>query len=117
MLARKPLSTEEFLEFIHKRILRELLDIVILGMLNKSRFPMSGYDVISFVHKKFGVLISSGTVYGLIHRMEREGLMRGFWKGRKRVYTLTEKGKETIKALLDERNEIINLIEKLLRKD
>lgn len=78
---------------------------------------MSGYDVISFVHKKFGVLISSGTVYGLIYRMEMQGLIRGFWKGRKRLYTLTEKGKEIIKALLDERNEIISLIEKLLMKD
>ena len=111
------MSTEEFLKLIHKRIIRELLDILILGTLNKSRFPMSSYDLISFVHKKFGLLISSGTVYGLIYCMEREGLIRGFWKGRKRVFTLTERGKETIKALLDERNEIINLIEKLLMKD
>jgi len=111
------LSTEEFLKILHERIIVELLDMLILGILSKSRFPISGYDVISYVNKEFGVLISSGTVYCLIYRMEREGFIHGFWKGRKRGYTLTERGKETIKVLLDERNEIINLIEKLLMKD
>lgn len=39
--------------------------------------PLSGYDVIMFVHKKFGILLSSGTVYSVLYSMERNGLVRG----------------------------------------
>jgi DNA-binding PadR family transcriptional regulator len=54
--------------------------------------PISGYDVISFIHNKFGFLASSGTVYSLLYSLERNGLVEGIWIERKRVYKLTEKG-------------------------
>ena len=111
------MSVDEFIEQIRERIIKELLDLLILGSLSKSRSPMGGYDVILFIHRKFHVLVSSGTVYSLIYRMEREGLIRGMRERRKRVYVLTEKGKETVAAVLDKRNGIINLVQKLLMKD
>jgi len=36
------------------------MDIIILAELGNR--PMSGYDVISFIHNKFRLLVSSGTV-------------------------------------------------------
>ncbi|KPV61918.1 MAG: Transcriptional regulator PadR-like family protein [Candidatus Bathyarchaeota archaeon BA2] len=106
--------SEEFLREMRERIIVELLDVLILGSLNESASPMGGYDVISLVRKRFGVLLSSGTVYGLIYAMEREGLIRGMLERRKRVYKLTEKGKEIIQSVQQRKNEIIRLIKMLL---
>ncbi len=75
---------------------------------------MSGYDIIGFIHNKFRMLVSSGTVYSLLYSMEREGLIKGRWNQRKRVYMLTEKGEETIKAVLNAKNEIQSLVKRLL---
>jgi hypothetical protein len=43
--------SEEFLEEMRERIIKELLDVLILGILDKSASPMSGYDIISLVQK------------------------------------------------------------------
>ncbi len=67
---------------------------------------MSGYDVIKFIHDKFGMLLSSGTVYSLLYSMEREGLINGVQNSRKRVYTLTEKGKQNIRVITKANDEI-----------
>ena len=44
---------------------------------------MSGYDAISFIHNKFGVLVSSGTVYSHLYALERDGLIKGDWSVKK----------------------------------
>jgi DNA-binding PadR family transcriptional regulator len=71
---------------------------------------LSGYDVISFIHKRFGVLLSSGTVYSCLYFLEREGLIRSEWARRKRVYKLTEKGKQTVRTLLKMKDKILGLV-------
>lgn len=43
--------------------------------------------------------MSSGTVYSLLYLLEREGWVRGVWNQRRRVYELTEKGKEQISVI------------------
>lgn len=106
--------SEEFFEGMRERIIKELLDTLILGSLDESASAMSGYDVISLVHKRFGVLLSSGTVYGLIYAMEREGLIRGMWERRKRVYKITEKGREIIQTVQQRKDEIVKLLKMLL---
>jgi DNA-binding PadR family transcriptional regulator len=106
--------SKDILKGVTERVIKDFLDLIILGQLNKSVSPMSGYDVILFIHKKFGVLVSSGTVYGLIYAMERKGLIRGIGERRKRVYKLTEKGKETVEVLLQRKKEIIGLMRRVL---
>ncbi|MEM0058599.1 MAG: PadR family transcriptional regulator [Candidatus Bathyarchaeia archaeon] len=76
--------------------------------------PMSGYDVISFIHNKFNLLVSSGTVYSLLYSLERNGLIEGSWDERKRVYRLTEKGAKTIETILNANDKIKNFITNLL---
>jgi DNA-binding PadR family transcriptional regulator len=71
---------------------------------------MSGYDVISWIHKKFNVLVSSGTIYSLLYSLERDELIEGKWNQRKRVYTLTTKGEETINEILSAKDKIQGLI-------
>ena len=102
----------EVLKKMHRRIVKSFMDILIMAELRNA--PMSGYDAIAFIHNKFGILVSSGTVYSLLYSLERENLITGIWAKRKRVYELTEKGKRTIQAILNANDKIKGLITNLL---
>ncbi len=72
--------------------------------------PISGYDFITFVNNKFRILMSSGTVYSNLYYLERNGLIKGEWTRKKRVYKLTERGEETVKAFLNAKDKILGII-------
>jgi len=93
---------------IEVRIVRGFLDEVVLKELRNK--PLSGYDVISFVYKKFGILLGSGTVYSRLYALERKGLIKANLNHGRRDYTLTEKGKETIEAILKAQDKIKTLL-------
>jgi len=76
---------------------------------------MSGYDVIAYIHNKYRLLVSSGTVYSLLYSLEREGLITGVWNQRKRVCKLTDKGEETIRAIMSANDKIQYLMSSLLK--
>ena len=100
------------IEKMHRRIVKSFLDVLVLAELRKN--VMSGYDIMGFIHSKFRMLVSSGTVYSLLYSMERKGLIRGRWDQKKRIYMLTEKGEEIVKAILNTNNEIQSLVKSLL---
>jgi len=103
----------KILKKMHERIIKNFMDIIILAELRN--VPMSGYDVISFIHNKFHLLVSSGTVYSLLYSLERNELIEGIWNERKRVYKLTEKGRKTIETILNANDKIKNFITNLLK--
>jgi DNA-binding PadR family transcriptional regulator len=85
------------------------MDIIILLKLRDGR-PMSGYDVVTFIHKKFHMLVSPGSVYSLLYSMERDRLLKGMWGHGKRVYTLTDKGEEKVRAILKAKEKVLGLM-------
>jgi DNA-binding PadR family transcriptional regulator len=95
----------EIVEETQKSMIKDFLDIIVLAELRKSS-PLSGYDVLELIHKKFDVLISSGTIYSLLYSMERKGLIEGELTEGKRVYALTEKGINVISAFLKSKEEL-----------
>jgi DNA-binding PadR family transcriptional regulator len=103
----------KILKKMHERIIKNFMDLIILAELRNG--PMSGYDVISFIHNKFHLLVSSGTVYSLLYSLERNGLIEGTWNERKRVYKLTDKGKKTIEIILSANDKIKSFITSLLK--
>ena len=58
--------------------------------------PIYGYDIIRLVRQRFGIYLSSSTVYPALNDLEKQGFIKSEWnisKGRPRkVYTLTTKG-------------------------
>ena len=104
---------KEILSSMLERLLKNLLDVLVLAEMESK--DLSGYDILQHVHDEFGFLISSGTVYSLLYSMERDGLIEGCWNSRKRVYTLTDKGKETIKVIQNSNRHIQNFMAKLLQ--
>jgi DNA-binding PadR family transcriptional regulator len=104
----------EVLKEFRERFVRSFIDILILAELKK-RSPMSGYDVITFIHKKFHLLMSSGTVYTILYGLERRGLIKSIQTSRKRVYKLTDKGVETINIIRKGKERIQSLMTKLFK--
>ena len=76
------LMEAKVLKTMHERIIKSFMDIIVLSELRNG--PMSGYDVISYIHNKFRILVSSGTVYSLLYSLERDGLIEGRWSERKK---------------------------------
>jgi len=94
------------------RVIRSFLDLVILGELTKGR-PLGGYDVLTLITSKFGIFISPGTVYSVLHSLERENFIARALEGKKKVYLLTDKGKDFVKDISDTKKRIINLLSNL----
>ena len=79
-------------ERITEKQVKTFLDIVILAMLNGK--PMYGYKVIAAIHREFGVLLSPGSLYPLLHFLEDNKLVESTFDKGKIVYQVTSKGKE-----------------------
>lgn len=99
---------------IYERLLKNFLDVLILAELRRNE-DASGYDIMEYVHDEFNFSISSGTIYSLLYSMERDGLVKGQKINRKRTYTLTDKGEETIKVIQNSNRRIQNFMAKLLQ--
>ncbi len=85
-----------------ERTINSTLELVLLGLISQA--PSSGYDLRKvFTTTPMGHFSSSpGAIYPALKRLEKNGLIEGTVKGRdtlrpRRVYTLTEEGKEALK--------------------
>jgi len=95
----------KILKEMHRNMIKNFLDTIILAKLRNSS-PLSGYDIIEFIYKKFGILISPGTIYAVLYSMERKGLIRGELTQGKRTYVLTGQGTGAISVILKSEEEI-----------
>ena len=99
---------------ICRRLVKNFMDVIILSELKERQ--MSGYDIICIIYEQFHLLFSSGTVYFTIYRLERDGLIRGRWSARKRVYTLTPKGENVLKEIADSHRVIQEVVARIFSK-
>lgn len=106
-------SEARIIKKMHERVIKTFMDTIIMSELQNG--PISGYDAISYIHNKFGFLVSSGTVYSLLYSLERNGLVEGAWMERKRIYKLTEKGAKTIETILNSNDKIKSFMSIVLR--
>jgi PadR family transcriptional regulator PadR len=72
-------------------------DLIVLDVLHKG--PNYGYGIVKriFEQSKHTILWHEGTLYPVLHRLEKRGLLTGEWKGPKggrqrRYYRLTSRG-------------------------
>jgi DNA-binding PadR family transcriptional regulator len=93
---------------LRRRTIKTFMDLLILLRLRKE--AMSGYDFITLIFENFGFLPSSGSIYSTLYALEREGLIKGCWNGKKRLYTLTAKGEEAARIASALSSSIENLI-------
>ena len=98
---------------MEREIINHFLNVIVLAELRHST-SLSGYDAIGFIHKRFDVLVSAGTVYSLLYSLERKGLVKGELTQGKRVYVLTEKGEDTIDTILRSKEEVLRFTRTIL---
>jgi DNA-binding PadR family transcriptional regulator len=105
----------KIVENLRRRTIKTFMDMLILAELQDK--SLSGYDIISIIHKRFNILVSSGTVYSLLYSLERKGLVAADLDQRKRVYTLTEKGEQTLETVGKANGEINGLVQTLIARN
>jgi DNA-binding PadR family transcriptional regulator len=103
----------KLLREMNKRIVKNLLDVIILVKLQERTAPLGGYDLMVLVHEESGVLISPGTVYACLYSMERDGLIEGKDARSKRGYSLTKKGENKIKKISEVKESILDSLAKI----
>ncbi len=97
----------------NERMIRSFIDIIILTELEKN--TLSGYDITGLINDKFGLFISPGTVYNTLHSLEAKEYIKGIWKDKKRIYTLSNKGKAFLKVMRENKKEIVELLDKIFK--
>jgi DNA-binding PadR family transcriptional regulator len=79
-----------------------MLRLYLLKLLDES--PRHGYDVIRLLEDRFMGLYapSPGTIYPRLQRLEAEGLVTQSQEGGRKVYRITEAGREELRRRQDE---------------
>ncbi len=85
-----------------ERFVKEYLDIVVLALIASK--PMCGTDILDIVHKNFNVLLSPGTLYPLLHRLKKEGLLECECSIKKKFYKPAKGSEISIWHILNEHN-------------
>jgi len=94
-------------EFVKK----ELKTIVLALLLGK---PMCGTDIKKKIFEKFNILLSSGTLYPLLHELEGKKLLTCRYGVKTKTYEPTDK--KQIEDMLNEHIDIKNLLNNFLQK-
>jgi hypothetical protein len=87
-----------FLAQTTKRIIIAYLPMIILIRLTETSIT-SAKDIMSTIEKNYHIKISSGTVYPILYKLEKEENIKILPHRIKKIYVLTAKGKETLEKL------------------
>lgn len=98
---------EKILKKIKIQSVKSLMDIILLAITNDG--PITGYDAIGYIHEKYGVMMSAGTVYSHLYSLERHGLVTGNSNEKARIFTLTENGKKILNTAKENVSETFNV--------
>ncbi|CAJ1001873.1 MAG: PadR family transcriptional regulator [Brevibacillus sp.] len=99
-----------------KEILKGSIDILLLSIIGRQ--DTYGYDIIQQLKALSNgeYLMSQGTLYPALKRLEKKGLLRSYWAeneetGRRKFYSLTNEGKAELQEKLRSWNQIHLLIQ------
>ena len=94
--------SEAALEKLRLELRRGALVLAVLGQLKSEHY---GYSLRKALSDN-GVEIEEGTLYPLIRRLEKQGLLESEWreenKRKKRFYRLSDGGRQILQALLED---------------
>ncbi len=96
-----------------QRFVKDELETIVLAFL--VREPMCGTDIIKTIHTKFGVLLSPGTIYPLLHDLEKKKLLKCKYGVKTKTYRPVEGAEERIKELLEEHVKASRFLSRFLR--
>ena len=83
-----------------QRFVKDELEPIVLALV--LREPMCGTDIIKTIHSKFNVLLSPGTIYPLLHDLEKKALLKCEYGVKTKTYKPMEGAEENIRKMLEE---------------
>jgi DNA-binding PadR family transcriptional regulator len=96
---------------------RGVLVLATLSQLKQARY---GYALIDQL-KQRGLEIDQGTLYPLLRRLEDQGMLQSEWRVEdsrpRRYYVISSTGKDLLKALANEWQELAGVMSGLLREE
>ena len=106
-------------EFIHKwksQVKKGTLAFIILNVLKDKEFY--GYELIEEVKKFTSIEIAEGTLYPLMNRLKKEGLVTSKWVEQesgipRKYYVLTSVGEETLNEMQEYWSDLETAINKI----
>lgn len=75
-----------------------------------SRKSLTGYSIMKEVKKTYGLKLSPGSLYPLLFKLEKEGLVVVKQNKRSKTYSLTKKGRSMLSKIRTEKNKIIRRV-------
>jgi DNA-binding PadR family transcriptional regulator len=98
-----------------EKTLINFLEYLIISHYSTGNF--SAYDIVKYIHRDFGILLSAGTVYNTLYSMERKELIKdNAHIKRKKVYSVTEKGQYVFRTVTS-KGYAVTLIKKIFRSN
>lgn len=94
-------------------IVKKFLEYVILAQAKKH--SVNGYALIRYVSITFSFVLSSGTIYNKLYKLERNQLLTAKWDARKRSYTITTQGLAKLKKFMEDSRPEAVMIRKILK--
>jgi DNA-binding PadR family transcriptional regulator len=102
----------EIINQMNQRVINGFLDVLILLELRKE--PASDKGLIIRVLSKFHVKVEAQSVNSILASLEKDGLIKSEPTQNSRIYSLTERGKETVSTILNLRSKILGLVLNIL---
>lgn len=106
-------ETAEHIDKLMQELRRGTITIGALSQLHK---PQYGYSLVSILKEK-GVEVEPGTLYPLLRRLEKQGLLLSEWDTNearpRKYYLLSETGKEVLRRLQMEWASLVESMENL----
>lgn len=102
------------------KIMRELRrGTITIGVLSQLSSPQYGYSLVTILKEK-GIEVDPGTLYPLLRRLEKQGLLESEWEMSeprpRKYYVLSQLGKEVVHLLWKEWNHMVDVLNNLNEK-
>ena len=113
MLAAESLDRAGLVAELVQRFVKDELETIVLALV--LRRPMCGTDIIKTLHSKFNVLLSPGTIYPLLHDLEKKGLLKCEYGVKTKIYKPMAGAEEKIRAMLAEHIKASRILSRFLQ--
>ena len=101
-------------ETVKLELRRGAIVLAVLAQLQREHY---GYSLRKALSER-GLEIEEGTLYPLVRRLEKQGLLVSEWreeaKRRKRFYTISQAGRDVLRQLLEEWRQLNSSIDSML---
>lgn len=114
----KPQELRNMNEQVDKLIQELRRGTITIGALSQLNKPRYGYSLVARL-QKMGMFVEPGTLYPLLRRLEKQGLLESKWDTSesrpRKYYFLSNTGKEVLEVLHVEWKNIVTSMDNLLK--